>query len=133
MRLIVIPALLLTFNIMQAGTAAPSYDVSYVLPQGTYTGVTSFAVDRKGVVTGTMRIAEPAVVEATLAGIVKDGTWAIDHTYAIPAQGCSGTIKGTAKVPADAKVISGTVTIGGACVESPTEATFTFTRQAPKK
>ena len=132
MRLIVIPALLLTFN-MQAAPAAPSYDVSFVLPQGTYTGVTSFAVDRKGVVTGTMRIAEPAVVDATLAGEVKDGTWTIEHTYSMPAQGCSGTIKGTAKVPADRKVISGTVTIGGACVESPTEATFTFTRQAPKK
>jgi hypothetical protein len=118
---------------MQAGPAAPSYDVSFVLPSGTYTGVTSFAVDRKGVVTGTMRIAEPAVVEATLTGAVKDGTWAIDHAFSMPAQGCNGTIKGTAKVPADRKVISGTVTIGGACVESPTEATFTFTRQAPKK
>ena len=80
-----------------------------------------------------MRIAELRLSIATLAGEVKDGPWAIDHTYSMPAQGCSGTIKGTAKVPADRKVISGTVTIGGACVESPTEATFTFTQQAPKK
>ncbi len=133
MRLLVIPALLFAFNSLQAGTAAPAYDASFVLPQGAYTGVTTFAVDRKGVVTGTLKITDPAPVEATLAGTVKDGTWTIDHTYAMPVQGCTGTIRGTATVPADAKVISGTVTIGGACVEAPVEATFTFTRQTAKK
>lgn len=133
MRLLVIPALLFAFNAPQAAPAAPKYDVAFVLPQGTYAGTTTFAVDRKGVVTGTMKITQPAVVDATLAGTVKSGTWVIDHTYQIPDQGCTGTIKGTAKVPADAKVISGNVTIGGARVEAPVEATFTFTRQAAKK
>jgi hypothetical protein len=133
MRLLVIPALLFAFNMPQAAPAGPTYDVAFVLPQGTYSGTTSFAVDRKGVVTGTMKITQPGVVDAKLAGTVKNGTWAIDHTYAIPEQGCTGTIKGTAKVPADAKVISGNVTIGGACVEAPVDATFTFTRQAAKK
>lgn len=129
MRLILIPALLFAFNTVQGGSKAPSYDVSFVLPQATYTGVTTFAVDAKGKVSGTMKIAEPAVVDATLDGAVKDGVWTIDHTYSMPAQGCTGTIKGTAKVPKDAKVISGTVTIGGACVEAPLDATFTFTRK----
>ena len=121
MRLLVIPALLFAFNTPQAAPAAPAYDVSFVLPQGTYTGTTSFAVDRRGVVSGTMKITDPAVVDATLAGTVKDGVWVIDHTYEMPVQGCAGTIKGSAKVPADAKVITGTVTIGGACVETPVE------------
>jgi hypothetical protein len=128
MRLILIPALLFAFNTAQA-TKAPSYDVSFVVPQATYTGLTTFAVDAKGKVSGTMKITEPAVVDATLEGTVKDGVWTIDHTYSMPAQGCTGTIKGTAQVPKDTKVISGTVTIGGACVEAPIEATFTFTRK----
>ncbi|MEX2271804.1 MAG: hypothetical protein WD690_10050 [Vicinamibacterales bacterium] len=128
-----IPVLLFAAGLTQATPAGPVYDVSFVLAEATYTGVTTFAVDRKGVVTGTMKIAQPAVVEATLGGTVKDGTWTIDHPYAMPVQGCTGTIKGKAKVPADRKVITGTVTIGGGCAEQPTEATFTFTRQAPKR
>lgn len=121
--------LLLALSLGQAAPTAPSYDVAFVLPQGTYTGVTTFAVDKKGVVTGTLKITDPAVVDAVLAGTVKDGVWTIDDTYSMPAQGCTGTLKGTAKVPKDAKVISGAVTIGGACVETPVDATFTFTRK----
>ena len=132
MRLLVIPVLLFAFTVPQAAPAAPTYDVSFVLPQGTYAGTTSFAVDRKGVVTGTMKITEPAIVDARLAGTVKDGTWTIDHTFEMPAQGCTGTIKGTAHVPADAKVISGAVTIAGPCVETPVDATFTFTKKSDK-
>jgi hypothetical protein len=39
-------------------------------------------------------------------------------------------VKGTAKVSADRKTVTGEVTIAGACVEEPVQASFTFTRKA---
>ena len=68
-RLMLVPAVLLAANLMQTPAAAPTYDVTYTLDQG------------------------------------------------------------TAKVSADKKTASGDATIGGACVEQPTAATFSFTRK----
>ena len=128
-RLILVPAVLLAAGVVQTTPAAPTYAVTYTLDQGTYTGSTTFNVDRKGVVTGTMALTSPIAVDGTLNGEVKAGTWTFDFAYTIAEQGCSGTVKGTAKVSADKKTISGDATIGGACVEQPTPATFTFTRK----
>ena len=130
-RVMLVPALLLAANMLQ-GTAAPTYDAAFVLAEGTYTGTTTFAVDRKGVVTGTMKLTSPIAVDAKLGGTVKDGVWTFDYGYVIPEQGCDGTVKGTGKVSADGKTVSGDVTIGGACVEAPTSASFTFVRQEKK-
>ncbi len=128
-RLMLVPAVLLAANLIQSAPAAPIYAVTYTLDQGTYTGTTTFNVDRKGAVTGAMSLTSPIAVEATLNGDVKAGTWTFDFPYTIAEQGCSGTVQGTAKVSADRKTVSGDATIGGACVEQPTAATFTFTRQ----
>jgi len=130
-RLILVPAVMLAASLLQGG-AAPVYDASFVLAQGTYSGTTSFNVDRKGVVTGTMQLTSPIAVEATLAGAVKDGTWTFDYPYTIAEQGCSGTVKGTGKVSSDKKTVTGEATIAGACVEQPTTASFTFTRRDTK-
>ncbi len=128
MRLMTISALLFA-GALQAGSSAPTYDVSFALEQGAYTGTTTFAVSRAGAVTGTMKLTSPTVVDATLSGTIKDGTWTFDYPYTIPEQGCSGTVKGTATVAADRSTAKGHVTIGGACVESPLESDFTFTRK----
>jgi len=131
-RLMLVPALMLAANMMQAAPAAPTYDAAFVLDQGTYTGTTTFSVDSKGAVTGTMKLTSPLVVDATLGGAMKGDVWTFDYPYTIPEQGCSGTVKGTGKMSADKKTISGDVTIGGACVEVPTAASFSFVRQAKK-
>jgi hypothetical protein len=127
-----VPALMLAATMLQGAAAAPTYDVAFVLAEGTYTGTTTFNVDRKGVVTGTMKITSPTAVDGTLAGSVKDGVWTFEYAYTIAEQGCSGTVKGTGKVSADSKRIEGDATIGGACVEMPMAASFTFVRQEAK-
>jgi len=111
--------------------AAPSYDAKFTLDTdgAVYSGTTTFVVDAKGVVTGKMALTDPTEVNGMLGGTVKDGTWAVAFDYTIPAQSCSGTVKGTAKVATDMKVISGPVTIAGACTEQPMTATFSFTRR----
>ena len=81
-------------------------------------------------VTGKMKLVDPTEVTGTLAGTVKGGTWTFEYPYEIPAQGCTGTVKGSAKVPADQKVIEGKAVAGGACAEQPIELTFTLTKQA---
>jgi hypothetical protein len=129
LRLILVPAVLMAASFAQGTAADPSYAVTYTLDQGVYSGTTTFNVDRKGVVTGKMSLTSPIAVEGTLNGEVKDGTWTFDYPYTIAEQGCTGTVKGTAKVSADRKTISGDATIGGACVEQPTPATFTFIRK----
>lgn len=130
-RLILVPALMLAANMLQ-GAAAPTYDAAFVLAEGTYTGTTTFDVDRKGVVTGTMKLTSPIAVDATLGGTITGDVWTFDYPYTIPEQGCSGSVKGTGKLSADRKTISGDVTIGGACVEAPTAASFSFVRQEKK-
>lgn len=131
-RLMLVPALMLTANVLQGAPAAPTYDAAFVLAEGTYTGTTTFSVDPKGVVTGTMKITSPVAVDGTLGGSVKDGIWTFEYAYAIPEQGCSGTVKGTGKVSADKKKIEGDATIGGACVEMPMASSFSFVRQEKK-
>lgn len=126
MKALMISALLPVAGAMQAGTAAKTYDVAFVLPQGTYTGTTTFDVARDGNVTGTMKITDPGVVEATLSGTVSAGTWTFEYAYTIPEQGCSGVVKGTGEISKDGSLIKGEVIIGGACVEEPTPATFAF-------
>ena len=120
----------------QAPKMEPVYDVSFLAgPPGEeaeYTGTSTFIVDAKGVVTGKMTIWSPTAVQATLAGRVDKGTWTFEYPYEMTDQGCVGTLKGSAKVPADKKVISGTALIGGDCAPEPMTGTFTFTLQVKK-
>ena len=109
---------------------APSYDATFTLDADgeVYSGTTTFAVDAKGVVTGKMVLTQPAEVNAAIGGVVKDGNWDVAYDYAMPTRNCTGSLKGTAKVPKDMKVIAGKVTIGGGCTEQPMTASFVFTR-----
>ena len=120
----------------QTPVTGPVYDVSFLAgPAGqeaAYTGTTTFSVDAKGMVTGTMAIVSPTTVKAKLAGRVDKGEWTFEYPYEMTDQGCMGILKGTAKIPADKKVISGAVTIGGDCAPEPMNGTFTFTLQAKK-
>ena len=110
---------------------APTYDAKFVTTEGqAYTGTLTFAVDAKGVVTGKMRLTDPTEVLGTLSGTVKGGKWTFEFPYEIPEQGCTGTVKGEAKVPADAKTIEGTGVAGGGCAEQPIQLTFTLTKKA---
>lgn len=117
----------------QAPKVEPVYDVTFVAgPAGqeaSYTGTSTFNVDAKGVVTGKMAIVNPTTVRATLSGQMAKGTWTFDYTYEMPDQGCTGTLKGTAKVTEDKKAISGTALIGGDCSPEPMNGTFTFRLQ----
>jgi len=122
---------LVAASAFQAAPAQPTYDAKFVTSEGqAYTGTVTFAVDAKGVVSGKMRLTDPAEVLGTLAGTVKGGKWTFEYPYEIPAQGCTGTVKGDATVPADAKVIEGKAVAGGGCSEQPIDLTFTFTKQA---
>ena len=114
-----------------APPAAPAYDARFVVGPNmdVYSGATTFKVDDKGVVTGAMNLTAPVVVTGTLSGPVKDGSWAVQINYAIPDQACQGLVSGTATVPADLKVITGTVRVSGGCTQDPLEATFTFTKR----
>ncbi|HUF22834.1 MAG TPA: hypothetical protein VMN81_01810 [Vicinamibacterales bacterium] len=129
MRLVVISALMVMSGAMQTRPAEPVYDASFVLAGGTYTGTTTFTVSRTGEVTGTMKLTDPQIVDATLAGTVKSGSWTFEYPYTIPEQGCAGTVKGTGTVADDRSTVTGEVTIGGACVEQLESATFSFTRR----
>jgi hypothetical protein len=121
----------------QTPKAVPAYDVSFVTgPAGeeaTYTGTTTFQVDATGTVSGTMTIVDPATVRAKLAGKMDKGTWTFEYAYDIPDQGCTGRLTGTAKVPDDRKVITGTAVVSGECSPEPMNATFTFTLREIKK
>lgn len=116
---------------VSAQTQAPVYDVAWTAgPAGeeqTYTGTATFAVDAKGVVTGTLNLTSPATVKATLTGTVEKGVWSFDYGYQIVEQGCTGQVKGTATVPADRGQIKGKAMIGGDCAPQGLDSTFTFT------
>ena len=120
----------------QAPKVEPVYDVTFVAgPPGqeaSYTGTTTFNVDTKGIVTGKMAIANPTTVRANISGQIEKGTWTFEYTYEMPDQGCTGSLKGTGAVPADRKVISGKVLIGGDCSPEPMNGTFTFKLQEKK-
>ncbi len=119
----------------QAPKAEPVYDVAFTTgPAGeeaVYTGTSTFSVDAKGMVTGKMAIVSPTTVRANLSGQIVEGTWTFEYVYEMPDQGCTGVLKGTAKVPADRKTFSGTATVGGDCAPEPMNATFSFTLKPP--
>lgn len=125
--------LLAAMMVLPGAAQAPTYNVSWLAgPPGqeqTYTGTTTFAVDAKGVVTGKLGITVPTAVNAALAGTVVKDTWTFEYGYEIPAQECSGTIKGTAKVADGRKTIEGTALIAGGCTPEPFNSTFKFTLQ----
>jgi hypothetical protein len=105
----------------------PTYTAKFTLDQE-YTGTTTFAVDAKGAVTGEM-VVDPPGVRAALTGTVKDGVWTFDKmTYTIASENCTGVVSGTAKVPADRQVITGTIHVEGGCTQQPMDGTFTFTK-----
>jgi hypothetical protein len=108
--------------------APPSYAVTVELDQ-TSTGTATFVIDKVGKVTGTMRIDAPNVVDATLAGTVKDGVWTFEYPFTMPAQGCDGRVTGSAKVTADQSSVTGKLTVSGGCVQQPMDGTFTFTKK----
>jgi hypothetical protein len=132
LRNLVLAGFVAAVSLQGAQPAAATYDAKFTTAEGQlYTGTTTFAVDAKGAVTGKMRLIDPAEVTGTLAGTVKDGTWTFEYPYEIPAQMCSGTVKGTAKVSADRKLIEGKGVAGGACTnDQPLDLTFTLTLQA---
>jgi hypothetical protein len=120
----------------QALKVEPVYDVTFIAgPPGeeaSYTGTTTFNVDAKGMVTGKMAIISPTTVRANIAGQIEKGTWTFKYTYEMPDQGCTGSLEGSAPVPADRKTISGKVLIGGECSPEPMNGTFTFKLQEKK-
>jgi hypothetical protein len=131
LRNLVLAGFVAAGSLQGAQQTAPTYDAKFVTAEGqAYTGTMTFSVDAKGVVSGKMRLVDPTEVTGTLAGTVKGGTWTFEFPYEIPAQGCTGTVKGSAKVPADQKVIEGKGVAGGACAEQPIDLTFTLTKQA---
>ena len=130
-RNLVLAGLVAAGSLQAAQQAPPTYDAKFTTAEGqVYSGTLTFAVDAKGVVTGKMKLVDPTEVTGTLAGTVKGGMWTFEYPYEIPAQGCTGTVKGSAKVPADQKVIEGKGIAGGGCAEQPIELTFTLTKQA---
>ena len=116
----------------RAQTPAPTYDAVFTIlsNQGTYAGPTTFAVDAQGTVSGTMALTFPTRVTATLGGTVKDGTWTFSYPFAMPDNNnCTGAVKGTAKVSADGKSVTGTANVSAVCIQQPEDTTFVFTRR----
>ena len=139
MRAVIVAAVLVMVGVglgAQAPKVEPVYDVTFIAgaagQEASYTGTSTFNVDAKGVVTGKMAIVSPTTVNARIAGQIDKGTWTFKYTYEMPDQGCTGSLEGTAAVPADRKVISGKVLIGGDCAPEPMNGTFTFKLQEKK-
>ncbi len=110
--------------------AAPNYDAKFLIENTTeYVGTTTFTVGEKGDVAGALTITGPLEGTGTLSGPIKDGTWTAHIAFTLTTQACSGVVSGSAAVPADRKVISGTATITSSCVTDPQSATFTFTKK----
>ena len=132
---IILSSALLSTVVIQTAPLPPTYDATFVVgtdPQP-YKGTMTFRADRGGAVTGRMNLKQPLGVTGTLGGTIKDGTWTFEYPYAIAERNCTGVLKGSAKVPADKQTITGTVVISGACSPTPQNATFTMTKQPPKK
>jgi hypothetical protein len=113
----------------QAPVPPQIYDVRVVLDEIS-TGTTTFIVDSAGKVSGTMHLDDPNLVDATLAGAVKDGVWTFEYGFSMSAQNCTGTATGTAKVSGDRSTVAGSVTVTGGCTSQPQSGTFTFTKRA---
>ena len=116
----------------RAQTPAPTYDAVFTIlsSQEIYSGPTTFAVDAKGTVTGTMTLTTPTRVNATLGGTVKDGVWTFSYPFAMPDNNnCTGTVKGTAKVTAEGKSVNGTANVSADCMQQPEDSSFVFTKR----
>jgi hypothetical protein len=86
-------------------------------------------VGDKGDVAGALTIVGPLEGTGTISGPVKDGTWTARIEFTLTTQACGGVVSGSATVPADRKVISGSGTVTSSCVPDPQSATFRFTRR----
>jgi len=117
----------------QTPAAAPvlTHDAIFEVQGTTYTGGAAFAVDKSGAVTGALRLTDPATVQGTLGGTVKDGTWTFSYPFTMDNQGqaCAGTVSGSAKVPAALDEITGPVTIAADCSPDPLTGTFVFRKK----
>jgi hypothetical protein len=113
--------------------AGPTHEVLFDVNGQTYSGVTTFVVDKAGKVTGKMSISSPATINGQLNGEIKDGTWKFDYPFTMVEQNCSGTVAGTAKVTAGQAEISGSVTIAGGCGTEALTGTFSFKKKAATK
>ena len=114
-----------------AAPAAPAYDVVFEVQGNQYVGSTTFAVDKAGKVTGTMKLTDPALVNAKLNGEVTDGVWKFNYAFTMDNQGqaCEGTVAGTAKVTADRSEATGEVNISGTCAAEAMVGAFKFTKK----
>lgn len=116
---------------MAPAPAAPTYDVVFDVQGSQYVGNTTFAVDKAGKVSGTMKLTDPALVNAKLNGDVADGVWKFAYPFTMDNQGqaCEGTVSGTAKVTADRTEAVGDVNISGTCSPDALIGTFKFTKK----
>lgn len=110
---------------------APTHDAVFEVQGAQYVGTASFVVDKAGKVTGTMKLTDPALVNATLNGDITDGVWKFAYPFTMDNQGqaCEGTVSGTAKVTADRAEASGDVSISGTCSPDPLVGVFKFTKK----
>jgi hypothetical protein len=110
---------------------APTHDVVFDVQGQQYVGATTFAVDKAGKVTGTMKLTDPALVNGKLNGDVTDGVWKFAYPFTMDNQGqaCEGTVAGTAKVTADRAEATGEVSITGSCSPEPLVGVFKFTKK----
>lgn len=111
--------------------AEAAYDVVFDVQGQQYVGATSFAVDKAGKVSGTMKLTDPALVNAKLNGEVANGVWKFAYEFTMDNQGqaCGGTVSGTAKVNADKSEAIGEVAISGSCGAETLTGSFKFTRK----
>ena len=111
--------------------ASPAYEVVFDVQGASYVGSTTFLVDKAGKVTGTMKLTDPALVNATLNGEVANGVWKFAYEFTMDNQGqaCGGTVSGTAKVAADQSEAVGDVSISGTCSPDALVGTFKFTKK----
>jgi hypothetical protein len=107
---------------------APTHDAVFEVQGQQYVGTTSFVVDKAGKVTGTMKLTDPALVNAKLNGEIAAGVWKFNYAFTMDNQGqpCEGTVSGTAKV-ADGSA-EGEVSITG-CSPEPLAGVFKFTKK----
>jgi hypothetical protein len=123
-----------TLSARQAAPAAPAgpvYDVVFEVQGQQYVGNTTFVVDKAGKVTGTMKLTDPALVNAKLNGEVANGVWKFSYPFTMDNQGqaCEGTVAGTAKITADNGDAAGDVNITGNCGPDALVGTFKFTKK----
>jgi len=120
-----------TLSARQAAPAAPTYDVVFDVQGQQYVGSTTFAVDKAGKVTGTMKLTDPALVNAKLNGEIANGVWKFAYPFTMDNQGqaCEGTVSGTAKLAADNGSAAGDVSISGNCGPDTLVGTFKFTKK----